>query len=49
MLNFLKNAVSLFSDLGYYARMEQYIKDKNPRTHADLERVIQDYYSIRGL
>jgi hypothetical protein len=49
MLKFLKTTFSLFSDLGYYARMEQYIKDKNPKTHSELERIIRDYYSIRGL
>jgi hypothetical protein len=49
MLKFLKNALNLLSDLSYYARMEQYIKDKNPKSHAELERIVRDYYSIRGL
>jgi hypothetical protein len=29
--------------------MEQYIKSKNPQTHEELERVVRDYYAIRGL
>jgi hypothetical protein len=49
MLKFFKNLTSLFSDLSYYAKMEQYIKDKKPQSHADLERIIRDYYSCRGL
>jgi hypothetical protein len=49
MFKFLKSALHFFSDLGYYAKMEQYIKDKNPKSHAELERIIRDYYSIRGM
>lgn len=48
-MNFLKNALKLFSELGHYARMEQYIKSKNPKSHEELERIIRDYYGLRGL
>jgi hypothetical protein len=49
MFKFLKALLNFFSDLGYYAKMEQHIKNKNPQSHAELERIIRDYYSIRGM
>jgi len=49
MLKSLKAIFSIFSELGYYAKMEHYIKQKNPKSHAELERIIRDYYSCRGL
>ena len=48
-MKLLKQIYNFFFDLGYYARMEQYIKSKNPKSHEELERVVRDYYSIRGL
>lgn len=45
----LKSILTFFSDLGHYARMEQYIKNKNPQSHEELEKIIRDYYAIRGL
>jgi hypothetical protein len=45
----LKKILSFFSDLGHYARMEQYIRSKNPKTHQELETIVRDYYSLRGL
>jgi len=45
----LKSIYNFFFDLGYYARMEQHIKSKNPQSHAELERIVRDYYSVRGL
>ena len=48
-MKLLSKIYNFFFDLGYYARMEQYIKSKNPQTHAELERVVRDYYSVRGL
>ena len=48
-MKLLKSIYNFLFDLGYYARMEQYIKDKKPQNHADLERIVRDYYSCRGL
>jgi hypothetical protein len=48
-MKLLKQIYNFFFDLGYYARMEHYIKSKNPQSHAELERVVRDYYSVRGL
>lgn len=48
-MKLLKKIYNFFSDLGYYARMEQYIKSKNPQTHAELERIVREYYAVRGL
>jgi hypothetical protein len=48
-MKLLKSIYNFLFDLGYYARMEQYIRSKNPKSHADLERVVRDYYSCRGL
>jgi len=48
-MKLLKSIYNFLFDLGYYARMEQYIRSKNPTTHAELERVVQDFYSIHSL
>ena len=48
-MQFIKSIYNFFFDLGYYARMEQYVRSKNPQTHAELERIVREYYSIRGL
>ena len=48
-MKLLKKIYDFMFDLGYYARMEQYVRSKNPKTHSELERVVRDYYSIRGL
>jgi len=48
-MKLLSKIYNFFFDLGYYAKMEQYIKSKNPQTHAELERVVRDYYSVRDL
>jgi hypothetical protein len=45
----LKSIYNFFLDLGYYARIESYINSKNPQSHAELERIVRDYYSDRGL
>jgi len=48
-MKLLKKIYNFMFDLGYYARMEQYIRSKNPKSHTDLERIVRDYYSFLGL
>jgi len=48
-MKIIKKIINFFSDMGYYARMEQYIRSKNPKSHEELEKVVRDFYSIRGL
>lgn len=48
-MKLLKKIYNFFFDLGYYARMEQYVKSKNPQNHAELKRIVHDYYDVRGL
>jgi len=31
------------------SQLEYYIKSKNPTTHAEVDRLVRDFYSIRGL
>ena len=30
------------------SQLEYYIKSQNPQTHSEVDRLVRDYYSIRG-
>ena len=38
-LNFLKTT----------SQLEYYVRSKNPQTHTEVERIVRDFYSIRGM
>jgi hypothetical protein len=38
-LNFLKTT----------SQLEYYVRSKNPQTHTEVERLVRDFYSIRGM
>ena len=38
-LNFLKTT----------SQLEYYVRSKNPTTHSEVEKLVRDFYSIRGM
>jgi hypothetical protein len=48
-MKFIQKLISWLSLLKTSSQLEYYIKSNNPQTHGDLERIVRDYYSIRGL
>ena len=48
-MKFIKSIIKAVNFLRSSSQLEYYIKSKNPKTHADVERLVRDYYSIRGM
>jgi hypothetical protein len=48
-MKFIQKLTSWLSLLKTSSQLEYYIRCKSPKTHSELERIVRDYYSIRGL
>lgn len=48
-MKFIKSIIKAVNFLRASSQLEYYIKSKNPKTHADVERLVREYYSVRGL
>lgn len=48
-MKLIKSIINVVNFLRTSSQLEYYIKSKNPKTHADVERLVRDYYSIRDL
>jgi hypothetical protein len=48
-MKLIKSIINVVNFLRTSSQLEYYIKSKNPKTHADVERLVREYYSIRGL
>jgi hypothetical protein len=45
----LKSIINFIQSIKTGTQLEYYIRSKNPQNHAELERIVRDYYSIRGM
>jgi hypothetical protein len=48
-MKFIKAILKEITMLRSYSQLEQLIRSKQPKTHSELERIIRDYYSCRGM
>jgi hypothetical protein len=48
-MKLLNSIIELFSILKDSSQLEYHIRQKKPQTHSELDRIVRDYYSIRGL
>ena len=47
-MNFIKSIIKAVNFVRTTSQLEYYIKSKNPQTHCEVERLVRDFYSIRG-
>lgn len=45
----LKSIINFIQSVRIGTELEYYIRSNNPQNHADLERLVRDYYSCRGM
>lgn len=48
-MEFIRAILNALSLLRTTSQLEYHIRCKQPQSHAELERLVRDYYSIRGL
>jgi len=48
-MKFFQSIINALSFLKTSSQLEYYVRSKNPQTHAELEKMVRDFYSIRGL
>jgi hypothetical protein len=41
--------LNFFNFLKTTSQLEYYVRTKNPQTHSEVERLVRDFYSIRGM
>jgi hypothetical protein len=49
MFKFLSPVINFLSFLKTTSQLEYYVRSKNPQTHNDVERLVRDFYSVRGM
>ena len=47
-MKFIKSIIKAINFVRTTSQLEYYVKSKNPQTHSEVERLVRDYYSIRG-
>lgn len=48
-MKIIKSIINSINFVRTHSQLEYYIKSKNPVTHADVDRIVRDFYSIRGM
>ena len=47
-MKIIQSIVNAINFLRTTSQLEYYIKSNNPQTHSDVERLVREYYSVRG-
>jgi hypothetical protein len=47
-MQIIQSIVNAINFLRTTSQLEYYIKSNNPQTHSDVERLVREYYSVRG-
>ena len=45
----IKAIINSLSFLKSTSQLEYFVRSKDPKTHAEVEKLVRDYFSIRGL
>jgi len=48
-MKFFKSILNALSFLKTTSQLEYYVRSKNPQTHTEVERLVRDFYSMRGM
>jgi hypothetical protein len=48
-MKFIQSIINAVNFVRTQSQLEYYIKSKNPQTHSEVDRLVRDFYSIRGL
>jgi hypothetical protein len=48
-MQLLKSIINAVNFVRTHSQLEYYIKSKNPQTHSEVDRLVRDFYSIRGM
>ena len=48
-MKFIQSIINAINFVRTTSQLEYYVKSHNPQTHSEVERLVRDYYSIRGM
>jgi hypothetical protein len=48
-MKIIKDILNALSFLKTTSQLEYYVRSKNPQTHTEVERLVRDFYSVRGM
>lgn len=48
-MQLLKQLIKSLNFLKTTSQLEYYVRSKHPKTHSEVERLVRDFYSIRGM
>jgi hypothetical protein len=48
-MKFIQSIINAVNFTRTQSQLEYYIKSQNPQTHSDVERLVREYYSVRGM
>jgi len=48
-MKFFQAIINSINFVRTHSQLEYYIKSKNPQTHSEVDRLVRDFYSIRGM
>jgi hypothetical protein len=48
-MKFLKSIVNTLSFIKTTSQLEYYVRSNNPQTHSEVEALVRDFYSLRGM
>jgi hypothetical protein len=48
-MEIIKAIINALYFLKTTSQLEYYVRTKNPQTHSEVERLVRDFYSIRGM
>lgn len=48
-MKFIKSVLNAISFVKTTSQLEYYVRSKSPTTHSEVEKLVRDFYSIRGM
>ena len=48
-MNLIQSIINAVNFIRTTSQLEYYVRSKNPQTHSEVERIVRDFYSIRGM
>ena len=48
-MKFIKSILNALSFLRTTSQLEYYVRTKNPTTHAEVEEIVREFYSMRSM
>ena len=48
-MKFIQSIINALSFLKTTSQLEYYVRSQDPQTHSEVERLVRDFYSMRGM